>query len=105
MSTTKQDYYFKDWKNREEIAEVMLPLIGLRVVTAMYGFNPIVRMASDPELIGSTMASYEEFAEVTRLVAQGLPVAVDGEHDLDAYPAALDRLRRGAMHGKIVLRH
>lgn len=57
------------------------------------------------EVIGSTMASYEEFAEVTRLVAQGLPVAVDGEMGLDAYPAALDRLRRGDQHGKIVLRH
>lgn len=57
------------------------------------------------EVIGSTMASYEEFAEVTRLVATGLPVAVDGEHDLDDYPAALERLRAGAMVGKIVLRH
>lgn len=57
------------------------------------------------EIIGSTMASYEEFAEVTRLVDQGLAVAVDREHDLDAYPAALDQLRAGAMQGKIVLRH
>lgn len=57
------------------------------------------------EVIGSTMASYEEFAEVTRLVAAGLPVAVDGEHDLDDYPAALERLRAGTMVGKIVLRH
>jgi glyceraldehyde 3-phosphate dehydrogenase len=42
MSTTKQDYYFKDWKNREEIAEVMLPLIGRLyrdhgIVTTVYG--------------------------------------------------------------------
>lgn len=57
------------------------------------------------ELIGSTMASYEEFAEVTRLVAQGLPVAVDSEHPLDAFPAALERLRTGAMDGKLVLTH
>lgn len=57
------------------------------------------------EIIGSTMASYEEFAEVTRLVDQGLPVAVDSEHGLDAYPTALERLRSGAQHGKLVLRH
>ena len=57
------------------------------------------------EVIGSTMASYEEFAEVTRLVAAGLPIRVDGEHDLDAYPAALEHLRAGAMSGKVVLRH
>lgn len=55
------------------------------------------------EIIGSTMASYGEFAEVTRLVAQGLPVAVDSEHALDAYPAALDRLRAADQDGKIVL--
>ncbi len=57
------------------------------------------------EVIGSTMASYEEFAEVTRLVEQGLPLAVDGEVALDAYPQALERLRRGDQNGKIVLRH
>jgi glyceraldehyde 3-phosphate dehydrogenase len=42
MSNTKQDNYFKDWKNREEIAEVMLPLIGRLyrnhgIVTTVYG--------------------------------------------------------------------
>lgn len=42
MSTTKQEHYFKDWKNREEIAEVMLPLIGRLyrnhgIVTNVYG--------------------------------------------------------------------
>ncbi len=57
------------------------------------------------EVIGSTMASYEEFAEVTRLVDQGLPVAVDSEHGLAGYPAALERLRAGEMQGKIVLIH
>ncbi len=57
------------------------------------------------EVIGSTMASYEEFAEVTRLVEAGLPIAVDSEHGLDAYPEALEHLRAGAMQGKIVLTH
>lgn len=57
------------------------------------------------EIIGSTMGSYQEFAHVTRLVDQGLPVAVDEQFALDAYPAALERLRAGAQLGKIVLHH
>jgi zinc-binding alcohol dehydrogenase/oxidoreductase len=57
------------------------------------------------EVIGSTMGSYEEFAEVTSLVAQGLPVQVDEVVDLADYPAALARLDAGAQLGKIVLRH
>jgi NADPH:quinone reductase-like Zn-dependent oxidoreductase len=57
------------------------------------------------EIIGSTMGSYPEFAHVTRLVAQGLPVTVDELFDLADYPAALERLRQGAQLGKIVLRH
>ncbi len=57
------------------------------------------------EIIGSTMGSYIEFAQVTRLVAQGLPVAVDQVFDLADYPAALERLRSGDQLGKVVLRH
>jgi D-arabinose 1-dehydrogenase-like Zn-dependent alcohol dehydrogenase len=57
------------------------------------------------EIIGSTMGSYPEFAQVTRLVAQGLPVTVDEVFELADYPAALERLRLGAQLGKIVLRH
>jgi NADPH:quinone reductase-like Zn-dependent oxidoreductase len=57
------------------------------------------------EVIGSTMGSYPEFDDVTRLVAQGLPVQVDEEVDRADYPAALERLRRGEQLGKIVLRH
>jgi NADPH:quinone reductase-like Zn-dependent oxidoreductase len=57
------------------------------------------------EIIGSTMGSYEEFAEVTRLVDQGLPVHVDAEIDLADYPRALQRLERAEQLGKIVLRH
>jgi NADPH:quinone reductase-like Zn-dependent oxidoreductase len=57
------------------------------------------------EIIGSTMGSYQEFAEVTRLVDQGLPVHVDEVFDLADYPKALERLREGAQLGKIVLRH
>jgi NADPH:quinone reductase-like Zn-dependent oxidoreductase len=57
------------------------------------------------EIIGSTMGSYEEFAQVTDLVNQGLPVQVDEVFDLADYPKALERLRAGAQLGKIVLRH
>jgi zinc-binding alcohol dehydrogenase/oxidoreductase len=57
------------------------------------------------EVIGSTMGSYQEFAEVTSLVAQGLPIHVDEVLDLSDYPAALGRLGSGAQLGKVVLRH
>lgn len=57
------------------------------------------------EIIGSTMGSYEEFDDVVRLVAQGLPVAVDQVFDRADYPDALERLRSGDQLGKIVLRH
>lgn len=57
------------------------------------------------EIIGSTMGSYEEFAHVTDLVAQGLPVVVDEVFDLADYPAALQRLAIGDQLGKVVLRH
>jgi NADPH:quinone reductase-like Zn-dependent oxidoreductase len=57
------------------------------------------------EVIGSTMGGYGEFAEVTRLVDQGLPVSVDSSLDLEAYPTALARLEAGAQLGKVVLTH
>jgi NADPH:quinone reductase-like Zn-dependent oxidoreductase len=57
------------------------------------------------EIIGSTMGSYIEFAEVTRLVAQGLPVSVDATFGLDDYPMALERLEAAAQLGKVVLSH
>jgi NADPH:quinone reductase-like Zn-dependent oxidoreductase len=57
------------------------------------------------EVIGSTMGSYQEFLEVTRLVEQGLPVAVDATFGLDEYPRALERLETAAQLGKLVLTH
>lgn len=57
------------------------------------------------EIVGSTMGSYQEFAEVTRLVDQGLPVQVDEVFDVGEYPAALERLEQGEQLGKVVLRH
>ena len=57
------------------------------------------------EIIGSTMGSYQEFAQVTRMVDQGLPVQVDEVFDRQDYPKALERLRQGEQLGKVVLRH
>jgi NADPH:quinone reductase-like Zn-dependent oxidoreductase len=58
------------------------------------------------EVIGSTMGSYREFAEVTALVAGGLPVPVDrvGE-GLVAVGPALERMEAGRQFGKLVVRH
>lgn len=57
------------------------------------------------ELIGSTLGSYEEFAELTALVADGLPIIVDEVVGLADYPAAVERIRAGAQFGKIVIDH
>jgi len=57
------------------------------------------------EIIGSTMGSYEEFAEVTRLVEQGVAVHVDRTFRVAEYAAALERLAQGEQLGKIVLTH
>jgi NADPH:quinone reductase-like Zn-dependent oxidoreductase len=57
------------------------------------------------EIIGSSMGSYQEFAEVTRLVEQGLAVTVDSVFTVDQYEAALDRLEHGQQLGKIVIDH
>lgn len=58
------------------------------------------------EIIGSTMGSYEEFAEVTTLVAGGVPVLVDEvTAGLEGFPDALRRLEAGEQFGKLVLEH
>lgn len=57
------------------------------------------------EIIGSTMASYQEFDGVTQVIGQGAPVQVDQVFDFADYPVALERLRAGEQLGKIVLRH
>ncbi len=57
------------------------------------------------EIIGSTMGSYQEFAEVTALVEGGLPVVVDEVYPLTDYLDALARLEDGSQLGKIVLSH
>jgi zinc-binding alcohol dehydrogenase/oxidoreductase len=57
------------------------------------------------EIIGSSMGSYQEFTDVTRLMAGGLAVHLDEVFGLDEYPAALARMAAGEQLGKIVLRH
>ena len=57
------------------------------------------------EIIGSSMGSYQEFAEVTNLMATGLDVHIDRVVPLAEYPAALARLEAGEQLGKIVLSH
>jgi zinc-binding alcohol dehydrogenase/oxidoreductase len=57
------------------------------------------------EVIGSTMGSYPEFDQVTRLMGQGLAVQVDEVFARAEYPQALERLARGEQLGKVVLRH
>jgi zinc-binding alcohol dehydrogenase/oxidoreductase len=57
------------------------------------------------EIIGSSMGSYPEFAEATKLMANGLDVRIDQVVPLSEYPAALARLEAGEQLGKIVLQH
>jgi zinc-binding alcohol dehydrogenase/oxidoreductase len=57
------------------------------------------------EIIGSSMGSYQEFAEVTALVAGGLDVHIDQVLSLWEYEAALARLEAGEQLGKLVLLH
>ncbi|MEO7397890.1 MAG: zinc-binding dehydrogenase [Ilumatobacteraceae bacterium] len=57
------------------------------------------------EIIGSTMGSYTEFADVTRLVDAGVAVTIDQIVPLSDYTSALQRLQAGDQLGKIVLRH
>jgi NADPH:quinone reductase-like Zn-dependent oxidoreductase len=57
------------------------------------------------EIIGSSMGSYQEFAELTALVDKGLDVQVDHVLPLADYPAALARMADGEQLGKIVLQH
>ena len=62
------------------------------------------------EIIGSSMGSYQEFAEVTKLMSAGagrtgLAVHIDRVFPLGEYADALARLEAGEQIGKIVLQH
>jgi zinc-binding alcohol dehydrogenase/oxidoreductase len=85
---------------------------GGRLVTCGGTTGPKVELSlprlffKQHEIIGSTMGSYAEFAEVTSLVADGLPVVVDEVVDgLEGFEGALQRLEDGLQLGKIVIRH
>ena len=84
---------------------------GGRLVVCGGTSGPVVEVSlprlffKQHEIIGSTMGGYGEFAAVTELMGQGLPVSVDDVVALDEYPTALQRLSDGAQLGKIVLRH
>jgi NADPH:quinone reductase-like Zn-dependent oxidoreductase len=57
------------------------------------------------EIIGSTMGSPPEFAEMVDAFAAGLEVVVDSVVGFEDYPAALELLRSGKQLGKIVIDH
>jgi len=57
------------------------------------------------EIIGSTMGSYQEFDEVSALIAQGLDIRIDTSYPISDYAQALARLEDGRQLGKIVLTH
>lgn len=57
------------------------------------------------DIIGASCGSQEEFRHVTRLIGDGLPVAIDEILPLSEYPRALEKLRAGEQLGKIVLEH
>ncbi|MCY4370824.1 MAG: zinc-binding dehydrogenase [bacterium] len=84
---------------------------GGRVVTCGSTSGAKVEISVPPlffrhlEIIGSTMFDHEDFAQVSRWVADGdLPVLVDRVYDFEDLPAALSRMKVGDHHGKIVIR-
>lgn len=58
------------------------------------------------EIIGSTMYTSSEFAEVVDLVGSGrVAVPIDSVHAFEDLPAAVARLGSGDQHGKVVIAH
>lgn len=57
------------------------------------------------DIIGASGGSPCEFEDVTRLVAEGMPVVVDRAVPLEDYPGALELLASGEQFGKVVLEH
>lgn len=57
------------------------------------------------DIIGGSFSSQIEFDDVTRMIADGLPVVIDEVLPLADYPLALERLRSAHQLGKIVLDH
>ena len=58
------------------------------------------------EVIGSSMFTYDEFSQVTALVADGqVQVVVDSVYEFSELPKALNRMESGEQFGKLVIRH
>ena len=91
MSTDKQEQYFSDWKNREDIAESMLPLIGRLyrdhgVVTTVYG-RPLVNGSTIDILKAHRFA--RQVLENELSVRETAPV-LQAMAELDLAPARID---------------
>ena len=52
-----------------------------------------------------TVGSHQEFVDVSDRIEAGLPVIVDEEFPLEAYPQAIEKLSKGDQLGKLVLLH
>jgi glyceraldehyde 3-phosphate dehydrogenase len=91
MSTQTQETYFKDWKNREEIAETMVPIIGRLyrnhgVVTTVYG-RSLVNQSTIDILKAHRFA--RQILENELWVRDSFPV-LDALSRLDLSPARID---------------
>jgi glyceraldehyde 3-phosphate dehydrogenase len=91
MSTEKQESYFKDWKNREELAEAMVPVIGRLyrnhgVVTTVYGRSLVNRSTID---ILKAHRFARQILENELWVRDSFPV-LEAASKLDLAPARID---------------
>jgi glyceraldehyde 3-phosphate dehydrogenase len=91
MSTQTQETYFKDWKNREEIAETMVPIIGRLyrnhgVVTTVYG-RSLVNQSTIDILKAHRFA--RQILENELWVRDSFPV-LEALSRLDLSPARID---------------
>ncbi len=91
MQMGKQESYFKDWKNREEIAETMLPVIGRLyrnhgVVTTVYG-RSLVNQSTIDILKAHRFA--RQILETELWVRDTAPV-LEAIAKLDLAPARID---------------
>jgi len=91
MSNDKQETYFKDWKNREEIAEAMVPLIGSMyrdrgLVTTVYG-RPLVNQSTIEILKAHRFA--RQILDNELWVRDSFPI-LKAMSELDLAPARID---------------
>jgi glyceraldehyde 3-phosphate dehydrogenase len=91
MVQDKQDMYFSDWKNREEIAELMLPIIGRLyrdhgIVTSVYGRSLVHGSMVD---ILKAHRFARQILENELSVRDSYPI-LQAMEDLDLAPARID---------------